>query len=536
MIKFKYFLLTVLLFFSVLSFAEIRTKEPYIRATLPPTYFNDKKSKFNASKICRNWVGYKNADAIKNTAVVTHTTRYEFNYVMEIATASKDSQEYACMYTYRENPVKVNGGFGSDDENEKPNKTKIKPVKKPKKPKKPNSSDGVNLKKEENNPVDDKIDDLVDAIPTPHVDVETGAINEPTAVELKETFTAVYDCPYNGYTFNSKSLQCEKEFLECKNGYELNEDSNTCECPAPKEEVTNKEGEKKCVVKPECPEDMSLVFDDEKGEYSCEKEDEKNGECEGRFLGDKVYKGSSLTDICKQQFVDLKKIVVKPKYYDKVVDNLKMQDIVFSDDKKRADCIFASQDNNGGYVDWRGSATCKKPSDDEGGGDEDKDKDKEDDEGGGDEDKDKDKEDDEGGGDKDKDKDKEDDEGGGDDEDDDEDKDKGKFCMSNSFFEKICNWIDWTKKKPQPPSGDPKRDYVDIKDGSKDLEDKFDRNLVKFREQCPPNKSINIQVFGVSKTLTYDHQPLCDAFIKLRPFVIGFGMIIGIMIVAGRRK
>ncbi len=131
--------------------------------------------------------------------------------------------------------------------------------------------------------------------------------------------------------------------------------------------------------------------------------------------------------------------------------------------------------------------------------------------------------------DKDKRDDDDDDDGEGDDDDDDD-------CNSNRFYQKVCEWMKWTKKEPKPPSNNPKENYVDIKDGTKDLKKKFDRDLFDFRRQCPPPHVLTINVLGVSKTLTYNYQPLCDAFIKLRPFVIGLGIIVGIMIVAGRRK
>lgn len=133
--------------------------------------------------------------------------------------------------------------------------------------------------------------------------------------------------------------------------------------------------------------------------------------------------------------------------------------------------------------------------------------------------------------DKDKDDEPKDDEKDKDDKKDkDKDDDKPKIdCKASSFHRKVCDWIDWTQGKYQ----EDKDTKIDIKDGSADFE--LNKNRIQFTAQCPPPKKINIHFNQINVNYEISYQGLCDAFITLKPFLLGLSGIHSAMIIAGRR-
>lgn len=112
----------------------------------------------------------------------------------------------------------------------------------------------------------------------------------------------------------------------------------------------------------------------------------------------------------------------------------------------------------------------------------------------------------------------------------DKDDDKPKIdCDASSFHKKVCDWIDWTQGNYK----DDKDTKIDIKDGSADFELKKDR--IQFNAQCPPPKKINIHFSQINVQYEISYQGLCDAFITLKPFLLGLSGIHSAMIIAGRR-
>lgn len=112
---------------------------------------------------------------------------------------------------------------------------------------------------------------------------------------------------------------------------------------------------------------------------------------------------------------------------------------------------------------------------------------------------------------------------------DDDDDDKILKCDSSEFYKKICDWIDWTQDKEEFKDDS----EVDVDDLSKKL--KLDDDKIKFNRACPSGQTVRIS-FGsiiISHNISYDG--LCQAFSKMRPFVVGIGFVVGGMIIGGRR-
>lgn len=107
--------------------------------------------------------------------------------------------------------------------------------------------------------------------------------------------------------------------------------------------------------------------------------------------------------------------------------------------------------------------------------------------------------------------------------------DENKTCNSNAFYRKVCDWIDWTQKDSSS-SSDSK---VLVEDLSEQL--KIDRNRVNFAEQCPPAKQISLSVMGFTNNIELSYEPICDFFIKLKPFLISVSLLSAVLIIGGRR-
>lgn len=100
-------------------------------------------------------------------------------------------------------------------------------------------------------------------------------------------------------------------------------------------------------------------------------------------------------------------------------------------------------------------------------------------------------------------------------------------CSANGFYQKICDWMDWTKKEHTEPTDT----NVDVTDKTSEIV--IDDSRISFDDQCPTPKDIDITVVGHSFSDALDYQPLCDFFIKLKPFVVGMGGISSALIIAG---
>lgn len=110
------------------------------------------------------------------------------------------------------------------------------------------------------------------------------------------------------------------------------------------------------------------------------------------------------------------------------------------------------------------------------------------------------------------------------------DKDDNKInCEASAFHKKVCDFIDWYQDDADLKDGD----KVEIKELSNEL--KIDDDKVSFGRVCPAGKTVSISFGNIKIVKQLSYQGLCDAFIKMKPFVIGVGWIVGAMIVVGRR-
>ena len=100
-------------------------------------------------------------------------------------------------------------------------------------------------------------------------------------------------------------------------------------------------------------------------------------------------------------------------------------------------------------------------------------------------------------------------------------------CSANGFYQKICDWMDWT----QETHDDPTDTNADVIDKSEDLS--IDNDRIDFSNQCPAPTPIVTSVLGFPITDEINYQPLCDFFTMLNPFVVGMGGISSALIIAG---
>lgn len=120
--------------------------------------------------------------------------------------------------------------------------------------------------------------------------------------------------------------------------------------------------------------------------------------------------------------------------------------------------------------------------------------------------------------------------GGDDNDSSSKDKDDNKInCEASAFHKKVCDFIDWYQDDADLKDGD----KVEIKELSNEL--KIDDDKVSFGRVCPAGKTVSIGFGNIKIVKQLSYQGLCDAFIKMKPFVVGVGWIVGAMIVVGRR-
>lgn len=102
-------------------------------------------------------------------------------------------------------------------------------------------------------------------------------------------------------------------------------------------------------------------------------------------------------------------------------------------------------------------------------------------------------------------------------------------CDSSEFHKKVCDWIDWTQKDLDEQEDG----KVEIKDLSKDLE--LDDDKINFGRACPSGPTVDISFAGARVYHQISYDGLCVSYEDMRPFVIGIGGIVSVMIIGGRR-
>ena len=76
------------------------------------------------------------------------------------------------------------------------------------------------------------------------------------------------------------------------------------------------------------------------------------------------------------------------------------------------------------------------------------------------------------------------------------------FC---SWASKVCEWMDWTKERPELQDEDVPEKNIKVK-----LPQEFDKDYIKTNAQCPSDivREINTG-FAVNK-LVFEMSPICD--------------------------
>lgn len=103
-------------------------------------------------------------------------------------------------------------------------------------------------------------------------------------------------------------------------------------------------------------------------------------------------------------------------------------------------------------------------------------------------------------------------------------------CDASAFHKKVCDFIDWYQ------------DDTDLDDDTKvkvtDLSDELqlDKNRIAFAKQCPPDKTFKMAYAGVEVNPSISYRWLCDAFIMMKPFIIGLSGISAVLIITGGRR
>lgn len=103
-------------------------------------------------------------------------------------------------------------------------------------------------------------------------------------------------------------------------------------------------------------------------------------------------------------------------------------------------------------------------------------------------------------------------------------------CNSSEFHKKVCDFIDWYQDDDLDNDDDTK---VKVKDLSDDLS--IDDDRIKFGRSCPSGPVVSISFKMVNINYQISYEGLCQAFEKMRPFVIGIGGLVSVMIIGGRR-
>ena len=100
-------------------------------------------------------------------------------------------------------------------------------------------------------------------------------------------------------------------------------------------------------------------------------------------------------------------------------------------------------------------------------------------------------------------------------------------CDANGFYRKICDWMDWTQKKPSKPTFEP----VDVVDVEAENSNKIDMS-----GECPAPYELSFNVLGYQQNHSISYEPLCNALVMLKPIFIGSGALSGMFILMGYNR
>ena len=100
------------------------------------------------------------------------------------------------------------------------------------------------------------------------------------------------------------------------------------------------------------------------------------------------------------------------------------------------------------------------------------------------------------------------------------------FC---GWAEKVCEWIDWTKKPHE-------KEEVEVPEEELDLETPGEWSSGLGEGTCPPPWTVPITLGPQVHNIDFTYQPLCDLASLLRPLLIACAAIVAAFIIGGAKR
>ena len=98
------------------------------------------------------------------------------------------------------------------------------------------------------------------------------------------------------------------------------------------------------------------------------------------------------------------------------------------------------------------------------------------------------------------------------------------------YFATLCDWMNWTKEKPETDS-----EQVEIKDRDFDFS-VFRKDRFNVSNQCPAPTSHQITVSGITTSFSFDLTPICDVLTLAKPALIACSYLYAAYIVIGASR
>lgn len=96
-------------------------------------------------------------------------------------------------------------------------------------------------------------------------------------------------------------------------------------------------------------------------------------------------------------------------------------------------------------------------------------------------------------------------------------------CESMPFFNKVCDFIDWVKKEPDPEQASkPPKDATLSDVGLSDI-DRF-QYRIKFPAQCP-TQNLTLTLFGRTYSHAIPYEPVCEVLQIIAPILVGLSCL-----------
>ena len=100
--------------------------------------------------------------------------------------------------------------------------------------------------------------------------------------------------------------------------------------------------------------------------------------------------------------------------------------------------------------------------------------------------------------------------------------------QDKTFFEKVSEWLDWTKNDSELPDTETNQ-VTDLPIPE------LQENAISWSASCPPDVQVPINLYGQSSTLTFSWSPWCQLLNVIKPAIIASAYIGAAFIVLGLR-